>query len=223
MLQTDLLIGAVGWDHDDWAGGFYPEDLPRDWRFGYYANRLRAVLVPASAWQEGSANPQEWLEDLYPEFRLVLEWELPINGDAVVAVREFMDRSRPVDDNVDAYLVAVSGPANEQALQAIAMLSARRPVCLLDRSGESDSVVTTMEGVSKCWLADSQERPLAGGRFLVTLSGNSNPRGIREIIEKINVWPNNLPEEQGAALFFTDDKAAETAFQARTIAELMGV
>ena len=46
---------------------------------------------------------------------------------------------------------------------------------------------------------------------------------VPQIIEKINAWPDGLSPVKGAALFFTNDKAPDTAFQARTIAELMGV
>jgi len=225
MLQAELLIGAAGWENENWIGGFYPQDLPEDWHFGYYTNRLRSVLVPAKLWQSPEIDSliNTMLEDLYPEFRMVLQWELPTGDDAVELAREFLEHSRPVDGNVDAYLVEVSGPATAAGVEALEQLQQHHPVCLNSRNTRIDPGFSSLEGVSLCWLADSQELPEAQGQFLVTLTGITDPRGIREIVEKIDAWPEGLPSAQGAALYFINDKAADTASQARTIAELMGV
>ena len=225
MLHTDLLIGATGWENENWVGGFYPGDLPEDWRFGYYTNRLRSVLVPAAAWNAADIEPlvTTMLEDLYPEFRMVLEWELNGKENDLAATQEFLEKSRPVDANVDAYLVKVPGAATESALRGIDLLQQQHPVCLNTPDAQIDEKFLALEEVSLCWVTDSQERPVSRGQFLVALSGNNNPRGIREIIEKIDAWPEGRSSVQGAALFFINDNAADTAFQARTIAELMGV
>ena len=225
MLHTDLLIGAAGWENENWVGGFYPEDLPEDWRFGYYTNRLRSVLVPAAVWNTADTEPlvTTMLEDLYPEFRMVLEWELTGKEDDLAVTQEFLEKSRPVDANVDAYLVKVPGMATESALQGIDLLQQQHPVCLKIPGARIDEKYLAIDEASLCWMTDSQVQPVSRGQFLVALSGNSEPREIREIIEKIDAWPEGRPSVQGAALFFINDKAAETAFQARTIAELMGV
>jgi len=225
MLHTDLLIGAAGWENDNWVGGFYPADLPGDWRFGYYTNRLRSVLVPAAIWDTADTESlvATMLDDLYPEFRMVMQWELPVSDDAPARAEEFLDKTRPLDANIDAYLVSVSGPASNVRLKAIERLQQRHPVCLASHDAPIDKEFSAMDGVSLCWLADAQSKPTRQGQFLVALSGNTEPRGIREIIEKIDAWPDGLPSAHGAALFFNNEKAADTAFQARTIAELMGV
>lgn len=225
MLHTELLIGAAGWENENWVGGFYPGDLPEDWRFGYYTNRLRSVLVPAAAWNGGDTGSlvDTLLEDLYPEFRMVLEWELAGKENDLAVTLEFLEKSRPVDANVDAYLVSLADAVDESTLQAIDQLQQHHPVCLKNINAQTDERIQALDGVSLCWMTDSQAQPAARGQFLVALSGNTEPRGIREIIEKIDAWPEGLPSAQGAALFFVNEKAAETAFQARTIAELMGV
>jgi len=225
MLHTDLLIGAAGWEHEKWVGGFYPADLPEDWRFGYYTNRLRSVLVPAAVWNtaDTEALVATLLDDLYPEFRMVLQWDLPGSDNATALAEEFLEKTRPLEANVDAYLVSVSGSASGVRLEAIERLQQRHPVCLMGRDAPVDKEFSVMEGVSLCWLTDVQSKPTAQGQFLVTLSSNTEPREIREIIEKIDAWPEGLPSVHGAALFFINEKAADTAFQARTIAELMGV
>ena len=47
-MTEPLLIGTRGWDHAS-GGDFYPADLPDDWRFCYYSNNLRSVLVPIAS------------------------------------------------------------------------------------------------------------------------------------------------------------------------------
>ena len=74
VQDTELLVGAVGWDHDAWAGSFFPEDLPPDWRLTYYANEYPLVLVPAALWQ--GVSPEQaaaWADDVADAFRFFLE------------------------------------------------------------------------------------------------------------------------------------------------------
>jgi uncharacterized protein YecE (DUF72 family) len=46
--QGDIRIGTSGWSYDHWVGPFYPEDLPRDRRLRYYAERFRSVEIDSS-------------------------------------------------------------------------------------------------------------------------------------------------------------------------------
>lgn len=225
MLQTELLIGTVGWEHEKWVGGFYPSDLPGDWRFGYYSNRLRSVLVPESFWRKAEAEGliETIQEDLYPEFRMVLQWSLPESKDARNATQAFLELSRVFDDNVDAYLVNVPRKSSPGMLQAMELLQQYHPVCICCVDAPPAREFSEIEGVSQCWRPELESKPVPSGAFLVTLTQNTEPRAIREIIEQVDAWPEGRPLVQGAALFFENDKAADTAFQARTIAELMGV
>jgi hypothetical protein len=67
-------IGARGWDHAGWMGGFYPDDLPHDWRLGYYANEFSLVLVPAEQWCVASSSElEDWAEAVPGAFGFYLE------------------------------------------------------------------------------------------------------------------------------------------------------
>lgn len=48
-----LLLGTVGWQRPAWVGGYFPTDLPPDWRLAYYANDCDCVLLPAVEWCAG--------------------------------------------------------------------------------------------------------------------------------------------------------------------------
>ena len=69
MANTNIEIGAVGWDRPD---PFYPDDLPEDWHLAYYANAYRSVWVPVEVWL-GDALPDTavWREDVDEAFRFV--------------------------------------------------------------------------------------------------------------------------------------------------------
>lgn len=68
-----LRFGTVGWRHQAWMRGYYPEDLPEDWQLGYYANELAAVLLPAVDWVGRSPEQlAQWVDDVHPAFRFYL-------------------------------------------------------------------------------------------------------------------------------------------------------
>ncbi|MCB1758740.1 MAG: hypothetical protein KDI68_03030 [Gammaproteobacteria bacterium] len=74
MEPHRLVVGALGWDHAAWQGGFYPDDLPEDWRLGYYANEFSGVLLPESIWRQlNAAVCRAWCDDVGELFRFYLQ------------------------------------------------------------------------------------------------------------------------------------------------------
>lgn len=225
MLKTELLIGTVGWQHKEWIGGFYPDDLPEDWCLGYYSNRLRAVLVPVSTWSNDKEDLQDWPEDIYPEFRMVLEWQ-PGKENPQEDARKLIERTKPIASNVDAFLIMIGGVVSDKILQAMEILSEEFPVIVTGKGyGEvpDDSPVFALDGIGQCWLADKHDKPAQRGNFLIALTETGDAKTTRQIIEKIDAWPDEMGDVKGAALFFLGKNAPDHAVQARTLAELMGV
>ena len=70
---ADVVVGARGWLHERWMESFYPEDIPEDWRLGFYANEFNTLLVPWSQWRESVAELEEELDDTADDFHLYLE------------------------------------------------------------------------------------------------------------------------------------------------------
>ncbi len=72
-----VLTGAYGWRHAHWAGGYYPDDLPAEWRLQYYSNELDFVMVPASEWRPSAGfDCDDWLADTHDRFRFCVELPL---------------------------------------------------------------------------------------------------------------------------------------------------
>lgn len=67
-------LGAIGWDHDAWVGGFYPDDMPPEWRLSYYNTHFECVLLPYRDWSaRGIDELNSWREDTLERFRFLLE------------------------------------------------------------------------------------------------------------------------------------------------------
>jgi hypothetical protein len=74
MAETRYSAGAREWDHPDWVGPFYPDELPPEWRLSYYAHFFGCVLVGAVAWRAaGAAGAASWAADTPAGFRFLLE------------------------------------------------------------------------------------------------------------------------------------------------------
>lgn len=73
-MLDNLQIGSLGWDYDHWAGGFYPEDMPEEWRLDYYANTFRVVLVEQACWSKWSEDDiEEVIDAVEGEFGFYFE------------------------------------------------------------------------------------------------------------------------------------------------------
>jgi len=82
-----IRVGACGWDHIDWPGAFYPDDLPEDWRLSYYANEFSSILVPEDVWQANDADFEQWVEDVPDDFRFYFLTSFSVNEDESVRKR----------------------------------------------------------------------------------------------------------------------------------------
>ncbi len=73
MGLLDVHVGAIGFEHPDWRPGYYPDDLPEDWRLEYYANNHETLLLPAGRLLTADGEElQSWYEDTEDEFRFFL-------------------------------------------------------------------------------------------------------------------------------------------------------
>lgn len=76
MNDRQCYLGTVGWQHDDWTGVFYPDDLPEDWRLGYYNTQFSCLYLPSEMWEGRTENEiVSWLADVHEGFRFVVEVE----------------------------------------------------------------------------------------------------------------------------------------------------
>ncbi len=76
LIMARVRIGTTGWLFDRWNEDYYPEDIPEDWKLGYYANDMTAVVVPEALWlQADELQLEDMVEDVHEEFAFYLQIE----------------------------------------------------------------------------------------------------------------------------------------------------
>lgn len=222
-MADEILIGTEGWRHAAWRGGFYPAELPAEWEFCYYSNRLRAVWLPAAAADADAAEIAEWLRDSDPGFRFVL---------GVTAARAVDDawrhslttRMAPLQPRLAG--IALSHPAalaSGDLSRIVAALRTLGPVCV-DGAPEVHAALGNL-GLTGVWDVDAAPlppwhgaSPTPEGLCLARMAGG-HPRAIRHALEQLAAAPC-----ASAGLFFRPSAAAaQHAEAARTLAELLGL
>lgn len=226
-MTEELMVGTIGWDHDEWVGGFYPDDLPDDWRFAYYSNDYRAVLATADHMRpENIAQIVEWAEDCDDAFRFVIEIPQSFVTDSnTESLQHFVNALVPLASRIGGFLLSV-GNAGEDEVRSlkskIELLQPHGPLCM-DLTGESEIPplllgVIQEYNIGLCWHPDRDNAPRPGGALLLALSSEGDAKGQRQLIESLEQW---MQQSSGlAGLFF---ESPEAASQARIVAEMLGI
>lgn len=210
-MAESILIGTRGWDRPDWTGAFYPDVLPADWRFSFYCNHLRAVLLPAETWPV--ADVRAWAEDAFPEFRFVVE--LSAMTPAPLPVLE------PIRSQIAGLLLRAPAVPDKTWLTArLAEFSTSFPVCVdLPPAARTPDLLACLAqyDAGLCWRTEIDPEPRAGGKLMVALASATEPKVQRRLLERLAAWPH---AKAVTGLFFDNPAAAR---QTRLVAELMGV
>lgn len=231
-MTEPLLIGMRGWEHAAWQGSFYPAELPADWRFCFYSNRLRSVLLPAEMWPALDADAaRRWREECDAQFRFVLELPqaLARPGDAAqfdahwAGFRALIGPLHASTTGLLMRIPAAAPPDRDWLAHALSLLTSDKPVCvdLPSDAWHTPCVLTVLSdtGAGLCWHADAQGPPHPGGRFMVGLTNGGNAKALRRHIEALAAW------QQGdalAGLFVDVPGRPGMAEEARIIAEILG-
>ncbi|MEW5770445.1 MAG: hypothetical protein AB1831_08795 [Pseudomonadota bacterium] len=73
-IRGPVLLGVLGWSWPSWERGFYPEDMPPEWRLTFYNTQFECVFLPAQQWRVASADAlAQWAEDTHEGFLFLLE------------------------------------------------------------------------------------------------------------------------------------------------------
>jgi hypothetical protein len=229
----DLLIGTRDWQNTPWAEKFYPENLPDDWRFCFYSNQFRTVLVPGTVWKSVTNDDiNTWIEDSDDEFKIICELPVELSeaysvADAKKLFLDFQDKTSLLDKQISAYFWQ---PGDKQLQQpefmsaALKLIADVKPVSLLVTGKQpalmESNLASASISASLCWSVAESEKPAEQGQFLVALCQENDLKRIRVVIEQLQDW---MGEKRQAALIFEGDNALVQAQQARMIAEMLVV
>ena len=161
-----VLMGACGWNHQAWLSDFYSDDLPEDWRLGYYSNEFPMVYVPAAAWRNAIDSDSEdlsrWTEDVADSFRFILE----ISADILEDEQRFaaaLDKVKELGDFCLGLVLQLNPNIcsnSDLFQQGIAQATAITAICV-DRQGnilnEEFQNILIDKNISEVWYGESNE------------------------------------------------------------------
>ena len=202
----DLLIGACDWRYPRWVGDFYPDDLPEDWRLGYYGNEFPVVLVPADYTLDDDGYAA-LLEDSGEVLRFVIA--IDHAGDAVArlaAARQL--GARCVGILLDAR--HMDAAARDTLLAQCAPL----PVSVWG----ADALPAVGPGAGWCWDGQGEPPPAAALNLARLDVATVSPRRLRAVIE---VLLARADESVAVLLLDGDPPSPETLRQAIVIRDLL--
>jgi hypothetical protein len=131
-----VLVGASGWQHPAWRGGFYPEDMPDDWLLSYYNTQLQAVYLPAAVWQAASeAAWAQWLYDTRDGFCFVLE---PAEALPAAPASERVLLATPEWEAAHVWWLDEAPDLRALAQRIMQQATTGEPLFVFSRSGDSD-------------------------------------------------------------------------------------
>ncbi|WP_455208052.1 hypothetical protein [Kaarinaea lacus] len=220
--RLEILVGAEGWRYPEWAGEFYPDDLPEDWRFSYYCNEFQAVLIPVD-YLAGHEFEEwaEWVEDAPKEFAFYVELSETASWSEVQPILEVLG------EQLKGIVVVIEKLLDIEALASlIRHAKGVAPVCL-KHSGDkvSDRDMQTLYScheVNECWNGDDEAPVWGYGGAAVLLRdarAQNSPDMLRQIMEKGIEYAGKC---EAMALFFTGDSPKISDMRnARTISDLL--
>lgn len=211
-------VGTRGYDYADGGAGFYDPDLPTDWRFLYYCNQLRALLLAADETASfiGGALP-ELVDDSDDDFRFTVElhWPPPDVDRAVEALGLLGSRL--------AGIVVVPAARARESATALAAMRRRWPMCV-DAGGAAPDLARELAGelgVATVWRPLEQSSAPEAGGLLVARIGDVADATVRPVLETL---ARRTACGDAAGLFCdAPARAAQAAIRYRVLAELMGV
>jgi hypothetical protein len=199
-VNTPILIGTRGWNQIS-GGDFYPAELPDDWRFCYYSNNLRSVLVPQETWDSAQrADVAQWLEDSDPAFRFVIELPAMLGcplaqDEREQALEKFLETLEPVAPRIAGLLLRVASDADvlpdwlDSFLNRLADIA---PVCVdLPEGPWCAPVVHALlaaQGAGLAWHCSPETAPHPGGRLMIARAPPASAREVRRFIERLAQW-----------------------------------
>lgn len=224
-MQYRLLTGACGWRHAGWAGSFYPDDLPPEWRLTYYANEFRTVLAPAD-YIDGGEDLSAWCADTDPAFSFVCELAPTVGAALADAARTFAARITALGERCAGILLrldVISDVEPNGLDAALRIIAAHWPVAVELSAAVVPALlepVLARHGVGRCWHGGGEPAPSDWGAIALTRLRGPLPdlRALRTVIETCLAAGT-----QGPAVLLVDGTppSIELLHQAGTIRDLL--
>ncbi len=189
MSEHIILIGTYGWQHAQWDGEFYPDDLPVEWKIGYYGNEYPVVVVPNSYWQFGSEQYSEWLDESDDSLKFICEW--PATGANEEAYQQARQAIASLNDRVAGVLIPVTTIPTDQEWQLIYGIAKDALISFDLNDDIRDDFIGELERLFPeldygiCWHGDQgHQEDLKLGRLAIgRIEQDRDPKELRRLLE----------------------------------------
>ena len=212
-----LHIAARGWQHEQWLGSYYPQDLPTEWYFDFYCNEFRAVLLSQEQWSMATVNElNQWLEESSDDFLFFIEYSPTGEWDGEWLNR-VIDVLKPKLGGL--YLVYGGMPEPKVLYRELHAIKNGIPITI---GVKSEGITADVPPEFTVCVSGGGGTFCHGGNLAVAMLSAAGeqrefePGVIRQQIEKISTHA-----EQENALLVSDD--IDTLQSAKVIAELLGI
>lgn len=224
-----IFIGSAGWQHAAWQGEYYPDDLPQDWRLGYYANEFPMVLLTEAdrqALDDIASLPEECREG----FMFVIEADLTASAldveQAVSLLQERDTDARTLHAHCAGLLVVVSEAQLQdqqfipEIFQRVDLMSA----CCIDTRGQPLPEALQSWRLDRqlacCWQDGLPKDILQSGAWsMLVVPPHTDLRQLRQYVE--TALSVSSPQRDVFVLFRGNPPAIELMRQAQTIEQLL--
>ncbi len=218
-MKQAVNVGAYGWLHPHWINRFYPEDLPADWRLGYYSNEFDTVLVPSFYWQQQSmADCEALLDAVHPGFQFFIECDNRIFD--MLSLPELFDALTQLKPQLSALVFPGNGQVEKAIDDRYIELAEKLQVDLI--AGQSEP------GAEKLWCsADASKSGQQKARFAILQDDLLDLRAVRSHIEpfiaQLQDENEDSTEETTAALIVSHPQLQVADLsKLRSMLEIMG-
>ena len=189
MKKPELWIGARGWRHASWVEGFYPDDMPQEWRLAYYSNEFEAVLVPWDDLQDTQSEAlQAWFDDTDENFAFFIE--LPLSA-SKTHVEMVLNALGP---RLGGVLLSEISPANEITAGAIEVpewlesVKKHAPVAVnWDSISPSSPLIQQRYELGCYWRPEEHDLIECGSSFgIAEINSNisHDPKSLKNLLER---------------------------------------
>jgi len=191
LSEHIILIGTYGWEHPEWDLQFYPEDLPKEWKIGYFGNEYPVVMIPQSYWGRAIEVYQQWLEESDDGLLFLCEW--PSSGAEEHVYQQARAGILAVSERVMGVIVPITAMPTDQEWQHISELAASNglsfellPELRTAFEREINHRLPELD-YGLCWHADEIDKEdIKRGPITVCRTENDfEPKELRVLIETL--------------------------------------
>ncbi len=246
MTAGTVRVGTSGWQYNDWAGAFYPDDCAKRRWFEYYATRFPTVEINATFYRlPRQATVQRWHDRAPDGFRFAVKGSRYLTHQKKLAdpqgpVETVRQSLAPLKTYHGVWLWQLPPNLHRDVDRLEAFLSAlpgshRHAVEFRHRSWYAGEVEQALRshGVAWVWLSDRQmpdAHPVTADFVYLRLHGLAEDEGQRYrhdySSDELEPWAECLrsagADGLDAWVYFNNDHQANAPRNAEALIELLG-